>query len=92
MDGVSLKVSSDYLVPVINGGLVVFVGEKEGYGKVIIIEQEDGIDCWYGNLDNVNVNLYDYVEKGSLLGSVSEELYLVFKNKGEIVSYEKYIS
>ena len=92
MDGVSLKVSSDYLVPVINGGLVVFVGEKEGYGKVIILEQVDGIVCWYGNLDNVNVNLYDYVEKGSLLGSVSEELYLVFKNKGEIVSYEKYIS
>lgn len=92
LDGVKLKVSNEYLVPVITGGLVVFVGEKEGYGNVVIIEQEDGVDCWYGNLENINLELYDYVEKGSLLGSVSDELYLVYKNKGEIISYEKYIS
>ena len=91
LDGVSLNVSDDYLVPVIVSGLVVFTGEKEGYGNVVIIEQEDGVDCWYGNLENINVDLYDYVEKGSLLGNVSNELYLVYKNKGEIISYEKYL-
>ena len=92
LEGVKLSVGTEYLVPVINSGLVVFIGEKEGYGNVVVIEQIDGIDCWYGNLDTTNISLYDYVEEGSLLGSVSNELYLVFKQEGEIVSYEKYLS
>ena len=91
LDGIKLTVGADYLVPALNGGLVVFVGEKEGYGQVVVIEQTDGIDCWYGGLDTINVKLYDYVEEGSLLGSVSGGLYLVFKQNGEIVSYEKYL-
>lgn len=92
LDGVKLNVSENYLVPVLNSGLVVFVGEKGEYGNVVVVEQIDGTDCWYGNLDTTNINLYDYVEEGSLLGSVSSELYLVFKQDGEIVSYEKYLS
>lgn len=92
LEGISLSVSDEYLVPVIDNGLIVFVGEKEGYGNVVIIEQEDGVECWYGNLESINVELYDYVEKGSLLGNVSKELYLVYKNNGEIVSHEKYLS
>lgn len=92
LDGVKLSVSNDYLVPTINSGLVVFIGEKEGYGNVVVVEQVDGIDCWYGNLDTFNIKLYDYVEEGSLLGSSSNNLYLVFKQDGEIVSYEKYLS
>lgn len=92
LDGVELSVIDDYLVPVLNSGLVVYIGEKEGYGQVVVIEQVDGVDCWYGNLDTVNVKLYDYVEDGSLLGSVSNKLYLVYKQNGEVISYEKYLS
>ena len=85
-------VEDTYPVPIIQTGLVVFVGEKEGYGNVVIVEQLDGIDCWYGNLSTTNVKLYDYVEAGSLLGVVDKELYLVYKEEGNIVSYEKYLS
>ena len=47
---------------------------------------------WYGNLDNVNVNLYDYVEKGSLLGEVKDtNLYLVYQKDGKYVDYKEYI-
>lgn len=92
LDGIRLNITEDYLVPVIDSGLVVFVGEKEGYGQVVVIEQIDGTDCWYGNLDTINIELYDYVEEGSLLGSASESLYLVYKKEGEIISYEKYLS
>jgi len=77
---------------VIASGLVVFVGEKEGYGNVVIVEQLDGVDCWYGNLSTTNVKLYDYVESGSLLGVVDNELYLVYKEEGNAISYEKYLS
>lgn len=91
LDGVKLSVESDYLVPIIKSGLVVFIGEKEGYGKVVVIEQVDGVDCWYGNLDTTNVKLYDYVETGSLLGSANKNLYLVYKKDGKVVSYEDYL-
>lgn len=91
LDGISLSVSNDYLVPVLKGGLVVFTGVKEGYGNVVIIQQVDGIDVWYGNLDTINVKLYDYMESGSLLGSVQKQLYLVYKKDGNVLNYEEYI-
>lgn len=92
LDGVKLAVDNNYLVPILESGMVVFIGEKEGYGNTIIIQQMDGIDVWYGNLDNINVKLYDYVEKGNLLGEInSKELYLVFKKNGEVLKYDKYI-
>lgn len=92
LDGVSLTVTPAYLVPILNDGLVVFIGEKENYGNTIIISQIDGIDVWYANIDNSNINLYDNVKKGTLLGSVKEEtLYLVFKKDGNILNYEDYI-
>lgn len=91
LDGVRLLVGSHYLVPISESGIVVFIGEKEGYGNTIIIQRVDGIDEWYGNIENVNVKLYDYVTKGELLGEVTEELYLVYKKDGNILNYEEYI-
>ncbi len=92
LDGVSLEVDKMYPIPVLQDGLVVFVGEKEGYGNVVIVEQLDGVDCWYGNLSTMNVKLYDYVEAGSLLGIADKKLFLVYKEEGNVISYEKYLS
>jgi len=92
LDGVKLSVSKNYLVPSIKTGLVIFVGEKENYGNTVIIGGNDGVDIWYSNLDNINVKLYDYIEKGSLIGEVNENLYLVFKKDGEVLKYNEYIS
>ncbi|MBQ9318956.1 MAG: M23 family metallopeptidase [Bacilli bacterium] len=90
-DGVKLSVSKDYLVPIQESGLVVFIGEKENYGNVVIIQQVNGIDMWYGNMNNVDVKLYDYVEKGSILGIVNDNLYIVYKKDGKVLNYEDYI-
>lgn len=88
-DGVALTVTKNYLVPILDSGMVIFVGEKEEYGKTVIIEQVDGLEVWYSNLNNYSVNLYDYVTKGNLLGEVDgEKLYLVFKKDGETLEYE----
>ncbi|MBE6151866.1 MAG: M23 family metallopeptidase [Firmicutes bacterium] len=92
LDGVKLVVTENYLVPSLDSGLVVFIGEKENYGNTIIIQQSNGIDVWYSNIDNLAVNMYDYIEQGQLLGEViSNELYLVFKKDGEILDHKKYI-
>jgi len=91
-DGIKLTVEENYLVPIQESGMVVFTGQKEGYGNIVIIQQTNGVDLWYGNLSTVNVNLYDYVEKGNLLGEVvGNELYLVYQKDGEYVDYKEYI-
>lgn len=92
LDGVKLSVDKNYLVPILESGMVVYIGKKEGYGNTVIVQQINGVDVWYGNIDNPNVKLYDYVEKGKLLGDVkNNNLYLVFKKDGKVLSYEKNI-
>lgn len=90
-NGAVLEVSTEYLVPIIESGIVVFIGEKENYGNTIIIQQINGIDTWYGNI-NANVSMYDYVEKGSLLGNcINNKLYIQFQKNGEPIDYNEYI-
>lgn len=91
-DGVSLLLEGD-LVPILESGVVIFKGEKKDYGKTIIIQQIDGTNVWYGNLSNLNVDLYDYVTKGEYLAEVNDKtLYLVFEKDGIYVDYKEYIS
>ena len=92
-DGVKLTVEDQFLVPSLESGIVVFIGKKEGYGNTLIVQQANGIDCWYGNIKNLSVKLYDYVEKGSALGEVENNLlYLVFKKDGAVLDYKNYIN
>ena len=89
-DGYALDVGTHYLVPIINSGIVAFIGEKDGLGPTVIIEGVDEIEYWYGGLENISVNLYDYVSASSLLGNTQEDnLYLIFKKNGEYLDYEE---
>ena len=73
-EGVMLSVNKDYIVKAQNSGIVVFIGEKEGYG----------------NLENINISLYDYIKKDEIIGDVNGKLYLVYKKEGKIIDYEEY--
>lgn len=90
-DGVMLTVNKNYMVPVLESGIVIFMGEKEGYGNTVIIEQINGIDVFYGNISVNNIKLYDYIEKGELLGEADGKLYLAFQKDGEYLNYKDYI-
>ncbi|MDD3341272.1 MAG: M23 family metallopeptidase [Bacilli bacterium] len=93
LDGAKLTVDENYLVPARENGMVVFVGEKEGYGNTIILEGTDGVETWYGNIAKTSVKVYDYIDKGAYLGEVKEKsLYLVFKKDGKTLDYTKYVS
>ena len=91
LDGVNLVVSDNYLVPSISDGLVVFIGEKEGYGNTVIVSGSDGVDTWYSNMKDVSVSMYQYISSGSFIGDCSKNLYLVFKKDGNVLDYKKYI-
>lgn len=90
-NGVKLSVCDNYLVPIVESGIVVFSGNKDSYGNTVIIKQVDGVDVWYGNVKNLNVNLYDYVSRGEFLGEANKYLYMVFQKDGKYLSYKDYL-
>ena len=90
-DGVKLRVESNYLVKALNSGIVVFIGDKDKYGKTVIVQQMNGVDVFYGNV-KASVNMYDYVEEGSLIGEVIDtNLYLAFQKEGNFIDYKEYL-
>jgi stage IV sporulation protein FA len=91
-DGVKLEVINDYFVPTLEEGMVVYIGEKENYGNVVIIEGLDGIEIWYGNMKTITVELYDYVDKYTYLGQTTDNyLYLVYSQNGTFLDYNEYL-
>ena len=87
-----LKVTKNYLVPNLQEGIVVYSGKKEKYGYTVIIEGNDQIDYWYGNICNTIVKMYDQVPKGSYLGeSCDEKIYFVVTKKNEVLNYQDYL-
>ena len=90
-DGVKLTVGTNYSIPVLESGIIVYIGNKDDYGSTIIVQQINGIDLLYGNIENTNYKLYDYVKKNDILGTSNKYLYLVYKKDGKVLDYEKYL-
>ena len=91
-DGVKIDIKKGSPISLLNGGIVVFIGEKEGYGNTLILQGNDGIDYWYGNITNTNATLYDYLEKDTLIGEAKDNyIYLVLQKDGQYLSYEEYL-
>lgn len=90
-DGEKLKVTNNLPIGAISSGVIIYIGKKENFNNTIIIQGVDNYNIWYGNIENVNYSLYDYVEKESLIGScISDELYLLIEKDGKIYTYEEY--
>ena len=89
-NGQSLEIGTDVPINNLTGGIVVFSGEKEGFNKTVIIQGSDGYDIWYGNLENVDIGIYDYVDAGKIIASASDNLYLLIMKDSEYYTYEEY--
>jgi hypothetical protein len=93
LDGESFKVSKGSTVNNITNGIVVYIGDKEGYGKSVIIQGADGTNILYGNITDIAVNLYDYIEKNTILGNtLDDNLYLLIKKDDKVIKYADYQS
>lgn len=92
-NGAKLKVGKQASITAFESGLVLFVGEKDGFGSTLILEQVDGVEAWYVGVDVHELSIYDYVEKSSIIASSKEDYISVyFKKKGESVDYKNYVS
>ncbi len=91
-NGVKLSLGNNYSIPIISDGIVIFIGEKDNLNKTVIIEDEEGVNHIYGNLDKINIKQYDYVSKNDLLGTAKNNtLYLIFSKNGEYLDYKKFL-
>ena len=91
LDGYKISTTKDSAISVLESGLFVFQGEKEGYGNVYIVQGVNGIDIWYGNINNTNLKLYDYIESGTVIGNTTDNYYyLACVKDGEFITYEEY--
>lgn len=69
--GILLETGSNAEVNAVKQGFVTFVGKKKGLGKTVVIQLQDGGEAWYGKLAKVDVGLYDYVQRGKKVGTVT---------------------
>lgn len=90
-DGEKFKVSKNLPIGAISSGVIIYIGNKENFNNTIIIQGNDNYNIWYGNIENINYSLYEYVEKGSLIGSsISDEVYLLIEKDGKLYTYDEY--
>lgn len=86
-----LTVGKDYLINVLEPGIIVYIGEKDDLGNTIIVQGNDGVDIWYSNISISEFSLYDYVSTGDTLGiSNGEYVYLSILKDGNHITYEEY--
>lgn len=85
------KVGVEAPVDIIASGIIVYIGDKDGYDNTVIVQGNDGVDIWYSNVYVTDYSLYDYVKRGKILGSsINEEIIVTFMKDGKKISYEEY--
>lgn len=70
--GVMIETIKAAKVEAMNEGIVRFAGLNDAHGKTVIIQHADQTETWYGNLDEIHVNLFDFIKKGTVIGTVSD--------------------
>jgi len=90
-NGYVLFVKENEIIKSFENGIVSGNTEIDGYGKILSIQQSDGVEIWFGNLMSNDLNIYDFVKKGDIIGQVAEdELFIAIKKNGEFITYEQY--
>lgn len=70
--GIMIETGKGTTVKAVKGGFVEFAGMMEGLGKTVIIQHSDKSKTYYGNLEKIDVELYEYIEKEKVVGTVSD--------------------
>jgi stage IV sporulation protein FA len=75
--GLMIETNENSEVKVVKDGFVSFIGDRNDIGKTVIIDHPGGGQTWYGMLETVELNLYNYVKTGTVVGLAS-------KGQGEV--------
>ncbi|MBA4537195.1 M23 family metallopeptidase [Bacillus aquiflavi] len=72
--GIMIETGKGAPVDAMNEGIVRFAGMKDELEKTVIIQHADQSETWYGHLSSIDVNLFEFVEKGGKVGTVSNNV------------------
>jgi stage IV sporulation protein FA len=71
--GIMIETGNNSQAEAIYEGTVEYIGTKSEIGGItVVIQHSDGTESWYGNLEATDVLLYDYIEQGTKIGTVTE--------------------
>lgn len=66
--GIMVETGIGSAIEAVDEGFVVFAGVKDGIGKTVIIQHPNDSETWYGSLETIDVQLYDFVEARTKIG------------------------
>ena len=89
LDGIKYFINENEDIIVKDSGIVTYIGNKEGYNNTVIIQQSNGYYAWYGNIKE-SIKIYDYVEKGTVIGKASNEYYYVLLKDDKPINSDEY--
>ncbi|WP_409301932.1 peptidoglycan DD-metalloendopeptidase family protein [Peribacillus sp. SCS-155] len=97
-EGIILETGPDASVDATKEGIVIFAGNKEDLGKTVVIQHGDKSESWYGQLQTIDVKLYQRVSKGKAIGQVKATedgskgtFYLAIKKENKFIDPKKVI-
>ena len=76
-------------------GRVVYIGKQDILGQYVTVLLDNNIEVTYGQLDDVFVGLYDYVDHATILGTYNKQVMLIFTQGEKEIDYatfEDYLS
>jgi septal ring factor EnvC (AmiA/AmiB activator) len=89
-NGINIKTRTGTPVRSIFNGKVLYTGELEGYGNLVIIGHGKDFHSLYGHLDRIDAKINQVVQIGDIIGLsgdtgslVGETLYLEMREKGK---------
>lgn len=71
-NGVDYESAAGLEVVACNAGEVVFAGNLDYAGSMVVIEHGYGLKTWYYNLGAITVSVGDRVERGSVIGATGQ--------------------
>lgn len=90
-DGIKLFVDYKHLILSLSTGTIIYMGNKNGYNNLIIVNTDNNINIWYGNICNTSLKLFDFVNKDTYLGeSCKDFIYIAYEKNGKFLNYSKY--
>ncbi len=89
-NGINIKTRTGTPVRSVFNGKVLYTGELEGYGNLVIIGHGKDYHSLYGHLDRIDVKPNQVIQTGDIIGRsgdagslVGETLYLEMRKKGK---------
>ncbi|MGD1897553.1 MAG: LysM peptidoglycan-binding domain-containing M23 family metallopeptidase [Phormidesmis sp.] len=68
--GLTFSVPTPMDVQSVGAGTVAFVGDREGYGQLLVINHEQGLQTRYANLSDISVSVGQSVSESMVVGAV----------------------